>query len=93
MFTDFAAMVGNTPVMSQSLLRKRIALDAATWHALHHLSLDRRVTLQQLADEAFGDLLKKHRRPVTLREALKESVRMQPANDQPKATVHRLRRG
>jgi len=93
MFTDFAAMVGNTPVMSQSLLRKRIAFDAATWHALHHLSLDRRVSLQQLADEAFGDLLKKHRRPITLREALKESVRMQPANDQPKATVHRLRRG
>ena len=93
MFTDFAAMVGNTPVMSQSLLRKRIAFVAATWHALHHLSLDLRVSLQQLADEAFGDLLKKHRRPITLREALKESVRMQPANDQPKATVHRLRRG
>jgi hypothetical protein len=78
--------------MSQSLLRKRIAFDAATWHALRHLSLDRRVSLQDLADEAFRDLLKKHRRPVTLREALNESVRMQPANDQPKATVHRFRR-
>jgi len=45
------------------------------------------------SEPSFGDLLKKHRRPVTLREALKESARMQPANDQPKATVHRLRRG
>jgi hypothetical protein len=61
-----------------------------TWHALHRLSLDSLRSLQELADEAFGDLLKKHRRPVTLREALKESVRMQPANDRPTATLHRL---
>jgi hypothetical protein len=74
------------------LRRKRIAFDAETWHALHRLSLDSMRSLQELADEAFGDLLKKHRRPVTLREALKESVRMQPANDRPQAEVHRLRR-
>jgi hypothetical protein len=28
-----------------------------------------------------GNLLKKHRRPTTLREMLRESVRSQPAND------------
>jgi hypothetical protein len=38
-------------------------------------------SLQELADEAFTDLLKKHRRPVTLKQALKESLRRQPAND------------
>ena len=38
-------------------------------------------SLQELADEAFADLLKKHRRPVTLKQALKESLRRQPAND------------
>jgi hypothetical protein len=37
--------------------------------------------LQELADEAFGDLLKKHRRPVTLKEALKQSAQQMPAND------------
>jgi hypothetical protein len=57
------------------------------------LSLDTGTRLHELANEAFRDLLRKRRRPVTLREALEESVRMQPANDQPKGTVHRLRRG
>jgi hypothetical protein len=36
---------------------------------------------QELADEAFADLLKKHHRPVTLKEALRESARRHPAND------------
>jgi hypothetical protein len=47
------------------------------------LSLDTGKRLQDLADEAFRDLLKKYRRPVTLRDALRESVRMHPANDGP----------
>ena len=38
-------------------------------------------SLQELADEAFGDLLKKHGRPVTLQQALRESLRRHPAND------------
>ena len=38
-------------------------------------------SLQELADEAFGDLLKKHGRPVGLKQALRESARRQPAND------------
>jgi hypothetical protein len=75
-----------------SLRRKRIAFDGETWHALHQLSLDSMRSLQELADEAFRDLLKKHHRPVTLKDALRQSVRMQPANEQPKATVHRLGR-
>ena len=49
-------------------VRKRIAFDMPTWHALHKLSLDSMKTVQELADEAFTDLLKKHRRPVTLKE-------------------------
>jgi len=61
--------------------RKLIEFDAETWHALHLLSRDRMQSLQELADEAFADLLKKHRRPVTLKQALKESLRRQPAND------------
>jgi len=38
-------------------------------------------SLQELADEAFCDLLKKHRRPTTLKEMLQASARSHPAND------------
>jgi hypothetical protein len=38
-------------------------------------------TIQDLAEEAFRDLLKKHRRPMTLKEMLRESARSHPAND------------
>ena len=62
-------------------VRRRIAFDDQTWHALHQFALDSGRALQDLADEAFRDLLKKHRRPVSLRDALRQSVRMQPAND------------
>jgi len=63
-------------------VRKRIAFDIETWHALDQLAKDRMSTVQELADEAFRDLLKKHRRPTTLQEMLRESVRSIPANDQ-----------
>ena len=63
-------------------VRRRIEFDAAIWHVLNNLSLDTGKRLQDLADEAFRDLLKKYRRPVTLRDALRESVRMHP-NDGP----------
>jgi hypothetical protein len=62
-------------------VRRRIEFDAETWHVLHKLSLDSMKSLQDLADEAFRDLLKKHRRPTTLKEMLRESARAQPAND------------
>ena len=63
--------------------RKLIELDPETWHALQLLGRDSMKTLQELADEAFADLLRKHGRPVTLREALRDSVRRLPANDEP----------
>ena len=70
--------------------RKLIEFDPDTWHALQLLSKDSMKTLQELADEAFTDLLRKHGRPVTLREALRDSVRRLPANDEP---GQRKRRG
>ena len=73
-------------------VRRRVEFDAETWHALHRFSLETNRSLQDLADEAFRDLLKKYRRPMTLCEALRESVRMHPANEQTLATIHRLRR-
>jgi hypothetical protein len=62
-------------------VRRRIEFDGETWHALHQLSLDSMKSLQDLADEAFRDLLKKHRRPTTLKEMLQASTRSHPAND------------
>jgi hypothetical protein len=66
---------------SASNRRKLVEFDDETWHALHLLSRDSMKSLQELAEEAFADLLKKHGRPVALKQALKESLRRQPAND------------
>ena len=62
-------------------VRRRIEFDDATFAALDRLAKDRMETLQELADEAFRDLLRKHRRPTTLKEMLRESARSHPAND------------
>ena len=61
--------------------RKLIAFDPESWHAIALLGRDSMKTVQELADEAFTDLLRKHNRPVTLKDALRRSVRLQPAND------------
>lgn len=53
---------------------KRVAFDEETWAALDLLARDRMMTFQELADEAFGDLLRKHNRPVDLKEALRKSA-------------------
>jgi hypothetical protein len=65
----------------QKDIRRRISFDAATFAALDRLARDRMSDIQELADEAFRDLLKKHRRPTTLKEMLRESARAHPAND------------
>jgi predicted DNA-binding ribbon-helix-helix protein len=54
---------------------KRVQLDEESWAALDLLARDRMMTFQELADEAFADVLKKHGRPVDLRAALRESAR------------------
>jgi hypothetical protein len=54
---------------------KRVQLDAESWAALDLLARDRMMTFQELADEAFADVLKKHGRPVDLRAALRKSAR------------------
>lgn len=53
---------------------KRVQIDAESWAALDLLAHDRMMTFQELADEAFADLLKKHGRPVDLRAALRKSA-------------------
>ena len=62
--------------------RKIIEFDAETWQALQLLARDSMKDFQELANEAFRDLLKKRGRPVTLKEALRDSARREPANDE-----------
>ena len=55
-------------------MRKLIAFDDYTSDKLRQLGRDRMATLQELADEAFADLLKKHGIPVDLKDALRKSA-------------------
>ncbi len=55
-------------------MRKLIAFDGDTFAKLNELGRNRMATLQELADEAFADLLKKHGVPIDLRDALRKSA-------------------
>jgi predicted transcriptional regulator len=55
-------------------LRKLIEFDDDTFDKLKQLARDRMGTIQELADEAFADLLKKHGIPIDLRDALRKSA-------------------
>ena len=54
--------------------RKLIDFDDETMSALTQLGRDRMATIQELADEAFADLLKKHGVPIDLKDALRKSA-------------------
>jgi len=53
---------------------KRVQFDDETWAAIDALTRRERKSFQELSEEAFANLLKKHRQPVGLKAALKESV-------------------
>jgi hypothetical protein len=55
-------------------MRKLIAFDDDTFDKLTQLGRNRMGTLQELADEAFADLLKKHGIPIDLKDALRKSA-------------------
>jgi hypothetical protein len=59
----------------RSAMRKLIAFDDDTAAKLTQLARDRMATFQELADEAFADLLKKHGIPIDLKDALRKSAR------------------
>ena len=62
------------------MVGKRVQFDNETWNALYLLAKDSMKDFQELADEAFRDLLRKHGRPTTLKEALRKSVGSTPDN-------------
>jgi non-homologous end joining protein Ku len=55
-------------------MRKLIAFDDDTFDKLTQLGRGRMATMQELADEAFADLLKKHGVPIDLKDALRKSA-------------------
>jgi hypothetical protein len=57
-----------------SMPGKRVQFDDETWSALDLLARDQMKDFQELADEAFRDLLRKHGRPASLKEALRRSA-------------------
>jgi len=65
---------------------KRVQFDEASWRQLDLLGRDQMKDFQELADEAFRDLLKKYNRPVDLKDALRRSAGLS-------ATVHQLKPG
>ena len=56
------------------MIGKRVQFDEETWAAVNLLRQERRRSFQQLAEEAFRDLLEKYHRPVDLKTQLKESA-------------------
>ena len=53
---------------------KRVQFEDESWTSLDLLAKDRMMTFQELADEAFRDILKKYNRPTSLKEALRKSA-------------------
>ena len=69
---------------------KRVQFDDATWQAIDLLARDRMMDFQELADEAFRDLLQTHGRPPDLtaarrqRAGVRAEVHKFPPNNKPK---------
>ena len=66
---------GKSHIGGNRAVRKLIEFDEDTYDKITQLGRDRMGTLQELADEAFADLLKKHGVPIDLKDALRKSAR------------------
>jgi len=55
-------------------MRKMIHVATASHDALQTLARETGQSFQDLIDQAIADLLKKHKRPVTLKDMLRESL-------------------
>ena len=68
------------------MVGKRVRFDDETWAVVNVLRQGRQRSFQQLADEAFRDLLDKYHRPADLKDQLRESAGKQPLARRRKAT-------
>ena len=67
------------------MVGKRVHFDEDTWAAVDLLRRERSRSFQQVADEAFADLLAKHRRPSDLKSQLRESNGLPPLKRKPRS--------
>jgi hypothetical protein len=68
----------------QSMPGKRVQFAEETWRQIDLLRRDQMKDFQELADEAFRDLLRKHGRPIDLKDALRRSAGVS-------ASIHQLK--
>ena len=59
----------------ENLVGKRLQFDRETWNAVDLLARDQMKSVEEITEEAFRDLLKKHGRSADFREQLKLSAR------------------
>jgi len=87
----FRKQSGTTISVGATDLRKMIEFDDDTYAKLTQLGRDRMGTLQELADEAFADLLRKHGVPIDLKDALKRSAAHQESKSASKSASKKVR--
>ena len=68
------------------MIGKRVQFDDETWHAIDLLARDSMKDFQEIAEEAFRDLLIKHGRPTDLKTALRKSAELSDATGSQRAT-------
>ena len=73
-----------SPNKTPPVRRKLIGFDEETFQALDVFARDSMKTWQELSDEAFRDLLKKHGRADDLKTALKLSIKQTDADKRPR---------
>lgn len=71
---------------------KRVQFDEETRDALDLLAKDQMMSFQELADEAFRDLLRKHGRPLSLKEALRRSAQAGAKGGKARKSARKKRR-
>ena len=77
------ATAKNKPDKTDRTVGKRLRFDQDTWRAVDLLARDQMKDLDEITEEAFRDLLKKHGRSADLRQALTMSARGSKTAPQP----------
>ena len=65
---------------------KRLQFDRDTWNAVDLLARDQMKSVEEITEEAFRDLLKKHGRSADFREQLRLSARAANSNMKSKSS-------
>jgi hypothetical protein len=72
------------PERGDDLVGKRLRFDRETWNAIDLMARDQMKSVEEITEEAFRDLLKKHGRSADFREQLKLSARAANSNTRSK---------